>query len=343
MRQLTFIKSGTLEWREVSEPRIEAPVQAIVQPLVVASCDLDAPILRGEAPFAGPFAFGHEFVAEVVEIGEAVSKVQVGQLVIVPFQVSCGICHFCRRGLTGHCTTVERFSSYGLGRGDWGGALSDLVRVPFADTMLVPVPAGIAPRSIASVSDNIPDAWRTVAPYLRERPGAPVLIIGGAGSGSIGLYAAAIAKALGSSQVDYVDQDNHRLEIAQTLGVNVLPISSSLPRQFGTYPITVDAGNRPEGLACVLRSTEYEGICTSTSIYFTPETPMPLRDMYYNGVVFKTGRVHARPIIPEILALVSEAHLAPEKVTTEFASWEEAAEALLNFRTKLIIERKSHA
>jgi len=67
MRQLTFIKPGMLEWWDVPEPKIEAPIQALVRPVAVASCDLDAPILRGEAPFRGPFAFGHEFVAEEVQ------------------------------------------------------------------------------------------------------------------------------------------------------------------------------------------------------------------------------------------------------------------------------------
>lgn len=117
MRQLTFIKPGALEWWDVPEPLIAAPIQALVRPVAVASCDLDTPILLGEAPFRGPFAFGHEFVAEVVAVGDAVLKIQVGQLVVVPFQISCGTCDSCQRGLTGNCATVERFASYGLGRG----------------------------------------------------------------------------------------------------------------------------------------------------------------------------------------------------------------------------------
>ena len=340
MRQLTFIKPGTLEWWDVPEPQIEAPTQALVRPLAVASCDLDTPILRGEAPFRGPFAFGHEFVAEVVAVGEAVLTIQVGQRVVVPFQISCGTCDSCQRGFTGNCATVEGFASYGLGKGGWGGALSDLVRVPFADAMLVPVPAGIPPEAIASASDNMPDAWRTVGPYLLEHPSIPVLIVGGAGSGSIGLYAAAIARALGASQVDYADQDAQRLEIAHALGVNTMAIGRSFPKRLGTYPLTVDAGANPEGLACALRSTEREGICTSTGIYFANETPLPLRDMYYTGVILKTGRVHARAAIPEILTLVQEARLESAKVTTEVAVWEEAPEALRGFRTKLVITRE---
>lgn len=341
MRQLTFIKPGQLEWWDVPSPRITSPLQALVEPLAVASCDLDAPILRGEVPFRGPFAFGHEVVAEVKEVGEDVHAVTPGQHVVVPFQISCGICYACRRGFTANCTSVPAFSCYGLGRGDWGGALSDLMLVPFADHMLVPIPPDISPVMVASASDNLPDAWRTVGPPLEEFPGTPVLILGGAGSGSIGLYAVALALALGAARVDYVDRDADRLALAQKLGATVIEWVDPLPFRPGTYLITVDAGADPVGLSSALRSAAPDGICTSTGIYFTNETPLPLRDMYYSGVTLKTGRVHSRAAIPAVLDLVRDAHLHPELVTTEFASWDEAPEALCNFRTKLVISRSS--
>jgi alcohol dehydrogenase len=166
-----------------------------------------------------------------------------------------------------------------------------------------------------------------------------VLILGGAGSGSIGLYAVALALALGAARVDYVDRDAERLALAQKLGATVIEWIDPLPLRPGTYLITVDAGANPVGLSSALRSTAPDGICTSTGIYFTNETPLPLRDMYYSGVTFKTGRVHSRPAIPAVLDLVRTAHLHPELITTEFANWDEAPEALSNFRTKLIISR----
>ena len=138
----------------------------------------------------------------------------------VPFQVSCGECAACRRGRTGNCRTVPPFSMYGFGQAgsDWGGFLSDTVRVPYADHMLVPLPAGIDPAAVASASDNIADAWRTVGPPLEQEPGAAVLVMGGAGPGSIGLYAAAIAVALGAERVTYVDGDERRRAIAAGFG-----------------------------------------------------------------------------------------------------------------------------
>jgi alcohol dehydrogenase len=339
MKQLTFVKPGQpLEWQEVPDPQLQGPGEALVRPVAVASCDLDKAVVQGATPWNGPFAFGHEFVAEVVAVGAEVQNFRPGQMVVVPFQISCGKCERCRRGLTGSCQSVKAGAMYGLAPlgGEWGGALSDLVRVPFAEAMLVPVPAGLAPATIASASDNLPDGWRTVGPYLEKLPGAPVLIVGGALTGSIGLYATAIALALGASKVDYVDIDLARLEVAQKLGANPLEVKGAYPRKFGAYPITVDSSANPEGLASALRSTEPGGNCTSTGIYFKP-VALPLLEMYTIGMNFTTSQLSARTVIPKILELVQAGRLHPELITSDTASWNEAGEALLSYRTKLVI------
>jgi alcohol dehydrogenase len=334
MRQLTFVEAGRLEWWDVDEPRLAGDREALVRPLAVATCDLDALIVRGGAPIEGPFPLGHECVAEVVEPGEA-ARLSPGDRVTVPFQISCGECGRCRLGQTGHCESVPRLSAYGMGAlgGDWGGFLSDVVRVPYADAMLVPLPAGADPEAAASVSDNVSDAWRTVSPQLDAAPGAAVLVVGGAGS--IGLYAAGIAVALGSESVDYVDWDADRLERARRLGANA--IEGRFPQRLGPYPITVDSSAEHAGLACAIRSTEPDGVCTSTGIYFEPETPMPLLEAYTKGITFRTGRVHARPAIPQVLELVASGRLSPELVTDRVVRWEDAADALVDHSTKIVV------
>lgn len=340
MRQLTFVGRGQLEWREVPDPALQGTKDAIVRPVAIGRCDLDAAILSGQARFfLGPFPFGHELVAEIVELGEQVSGFRRGQLVVVPYHISCGECQRCRRDLTASCASVPPLSMYGLGPvgGDWGGALSDLVRVPFAQGMLVPVPDGVEPSAIASAGDNLSDAWRTVGPYLQEWPGAAVLVVGG-GAPSIGLYAAAIASALGASHVDYVDTDPERLALAQSVGAE--PIEGPPPDRLGPYPITVDASADPDGLACALRSVEPGGVCTSVGIYFAKTTPVPLLDMYGADVTFKTGRTNASAIIPRVLELVRSGRLHPERLTTKRATWEEAPEALGDRSAKVVVVRE---
>lgn len=206
MRQLTFAEAGRYAWSEAPDPEITESGQALVRPLLVACCDLDVAVAHGQAPLPPGYAVGHEGLAEVVAVGAGVSSVRAGDRVVVPFQISCGNCAQCRRGATGSCGSVPLMAMYGLGplAGlNGGGFMSDLVLVPYADAMLIGVPEAIPPIAIASLSDNIPDGWRTVGPHAAELAALDpadrrVLVVG---RQSIGLYAAAFAAALGA----YVD------------------------------------------------------------------------------------------------------------------------------------------
>jgi alcohol dehydrogenase len=334
MRQLRFIEKGKLEWREATDPKLEGDREALVHPVALATCDIDVAFVRGRFP-AESFPFGHECVGEVTDVGDGVEAVEPGDLVSVPFQISCGECDACRAGRTGNCESVPRLSTYGLPIGDdFGGFASDSVRVPYADAMLVSIPEGISPSAVASLSDNIPDAWRCVAPPLEERPGSPVLIA--LGAGSIALYSVAIAVALGAERVDVVGGRDRDRELAAKLGANVL--DEEFPDRAGFYPITVDASADPDGIACVLRSTDRDGYSTSIGIYLEP-TPLPLLDMFTQGVTFVTGRPHVRPIMPEVLELIRQGRFDPEPITAQKVAWNEAAEALSELRAKTVVEQ----
>jgi threonine dehydrogenase-like Zn-dependent dehydrogenase len=375
MRQLTFIKKGRLEWREVPEPQLTDSLQAIVRPFVAARCDGDCvplfrsltnlmnagiglhvldPILTdvlGRKPFQGPFAFGHECIARVQAVGDDVHRVRVGDQVIVPWAISCGKCLPCQNGLTAKCTKSGNtmFSAYGFGSamGSWGGAVSDQLLVPFADAMLLPVPNSLEPISIASASDNIPDGYRTVAPHLQRWPGAPVLIVGGAAR-SIGLYAAGVAVAMGSSRVDYIDQDRERLEISENLGANPIQIpkgsmwlAKNNPAKTGRYLICVDASASADGLRFALRSLAPGGCCTGVGYYFFKSAKLPLAQMYFNTTTLHVGVSNPRSDLPDLLELIASRRFQPEKVTTLVASWEYAPQAFLQDTTKVVIQRPS--
>src|SRR2546430_1268921 len=154
VRQLEITRARSVEGRDAPRPALGGDGEALVRPLAVAMCDLDAAFLSGRVPIAEPFPLGHECVGEVVEVGDAVRAVAPGDVVVVPFQISCGACAACAAGHTGSCTAVPRGSAYGMKPlgGDWGGALADVVRVPFADAMLVVLPEGIDPVAVASVA-----------------------------------------------------------------------------------------------------------------------------------------------------------------------------------------------
>jgi len=340
MRSLVYRKANALEWEEAVEPELDDPRAALVRPLAAALCDLDWLIVRGMTPFAAPFGLGHEAIARVERVGSAVETFAPGDLVVVPFQISCGACALCHAGQTGNCSEVRRRGAmYGIGAagGDYGGLLTDLAVVPYADAMLVRVPDGVSAAVAASVSDNVVDGYRCVAPFLKEHPGSDVLVVGGLGA-SVGLYAAASAVTLGASRVDYFDADAGRRERAAQLGANPL---ERLPEKIvPRYPLVVDVSGALPRLHDAIASTAVAGTCVVPAIYFGETTPLPLYRMYFKGMRLETGRANARPAIPEVLELIASRKLRPELVTSRTVAWDDARDAILDGpQTKLVIVR----
>lgn len=344
MRQLEITGRRLVEWREAADPKLDGDGQALVRPLAVATCDLDSAFITGLIPLGDPFPLGHECIAEVVDVGHAVTEVAPGDVVVVPFQISCGSCASCKAGRTGSCTTVPRGSAYGMEPlgGPWGGALADLLLVPFADAMLVGLPKGLDPVAVASVADNVPDGFRTVRDPLAAAPGSEVLVVGGFAR-SVGLYAVASALALGSPRVVFADTDEGRLERAAALGAETIPVtlgddgSPQWPRKFGRFPIAVDASGSHGGLHAAIRSAAADGTVTSVAVYFEPETPLPMLEMYTRGCTLHTGRCHARALIPDVLEAIAAGTLDPALVTSEVVTFDDAPQALADPPTKLVM------
>src|SRR5262249_19541408 len=205
MRQLTCSGPNAIAWHDVPEPRLQGDGEALVRPLAVGRCDIDLFLTSGLFPSRGPFALGHECVAEIVDLGDGVRSLEVGQRTVVSFQVSCGTCNSCVEGHTANCDRYPVLSDYGmqpLSGTEYGGMLSDIARVPHATAMLAPVARTLDPVALGSVSDNVLDGYRAVAPHLAALPGADVLIVCH-GLKSVPLYAAQTAIALGAGRVDY--------------------------------------------------------------------------------------------------------------------------------------------
>jgi threonine dehydrogenase-like Zn-dependent dehydrogenase len=363
VRELQLKRSGRLAWHERPAPTLQEPNDAIVRPFIAGRCDGDTlpihrPVSRalqlgmalrvvdpvvacicGKVPFKGPFAIGHECVAEIIEVGAGVNRARPGDVVVVPWAISCGTCERCLRGLTSKCTTTTAgrpLAAFGFGpaSGSWGGVVADAVRVPFADHMLVPVPAGIPPLRVAAAGDNLADAWRSVVAPLREREGGSVLVIGG-GARSIGLYAAGLAAAHGAAVVDYADDDAGRRRIAESFGAR----AASAP-PAGRYDVVVEASSRPSGLRRALRALAPGGVCTAVGYYLASGTPLPLMRMYATDATLRVGVSHARGVLPELLDFVQRTAFPAERVTTLAAGWEEAPTAYAARTTKVVLERE---
>lgn len=341
MRELTFLEPGRVGWTDVPEPSLPGPDGVLVRPVAVARCDLDRQMVI-EGLFPGPYPVGHEVVGEITESGEQVHRHKPGDLVLVPFQVSCGNCQFCddRRFAACHTYRAPAGSAFGFGRvgGDHGGAVADLMAVPHADHMLIPVPPQIPVEVACTLADNAVDGYRSVAPPLAKRPGADVLVIGSA-SPSVGLYAVATAVALGASTVRYVDHDLRRCEAAERLGANAEHRIGGWPRRFERAAVIVANTDDPLGLLAAIRSTDDYGICTVTAVLFGPQPSLPLLDMYTKGVTLHLSRADSRRYAPEVVEHATAGRIDMAGIPREVVTWEDAARAWLEPATKLVIVR----
>ena len=340
MRALMFRGPMAIAWEEVETPQLMEPRDALVRPIAVARCDLDPAIALGLYPMPAPFVMGHEMVGEVVAVGEAISNVRLGDKVIVPFQLSCMTCAPCLRGHTNACVNVPSGTAFGLGPHggiDLGGALAELVRVPWADVMLIPLPEGMDPVAAAGIPDNVSDGYRCVAAPLAERPGAPVLVVGGLAP-SVGLYAVMAALALGAERVVYVDDDAARLDLAAAAGAEVVNAKDQWDslKLAERFPIVVDANVLDPGRNFALQSVEPCGVCTSVSGGASSRSNLPLQSMYLKGVRYEIGRVHACATARPVLDLVSSGALDPARIINKVVPFSEAVEGMILPVTKVV-------
>jgi alcohol dehydrogenase len=138
--------------------------------------------------------------------------------------------------------------------------------------------------------------------------------------------------------VVYADSDEDRLALAESLGAEA--VREPWPRRLGLFPITVDSNASARGLQLALHSCGPDATCTSTAIYFGEPPSLPLLQMYTKIVTFKTGRVHARSIMPHVLELAERGELQPERIVTRTVGWSDGPAALAELDwTKLVIAR----
>jgi alcohol dehydrogenase len=334
---MVFLAPGQLEWREVPEPRIQGSEEAIVRPLVMGRCDLDVLYLKGRLPLAAGEPIGHEIIGEIVDLGDDAAKtLSLGQRVIVPAQISCGRCETCRSGFTGRCTAVPFGASYGMGRaGAFGGGVSDLVRVPFAKAMLVPLPANATPAAMIGLADMATDAWRAVGPQLAERPGSSVLVMGGM-TPVIGIFAAGLARALGAGHIAYVDATPEHREAARAYGAETFAHIEEIDGR--NFEIVVDAAGDGDALLTAISCCAPQARLTSVAPPFmSPQ--LPLFEMYLKGVTYDVGRPNCRTGHGPALQCWAAHGFEPQRIEPKYFPYADAIAAWINPAIYVAVER----
>ena len=220
MRAMVYRGPYRIRVEEKPRPRIEHPNDAIVRVTTAAICGSDLHLYHGMMPDTRVgHTFGHEFVGIVDEVGPSVQRLQVGDRVMVPFNVYCGSCFFCARGLYSNChnvnpnaTAVGGIYGYSHTSGGYDGGQAEYVRVPFADVGPSVIPDWLDEEDAVLMTDALATGY--FGAQLGDIVEGDVVVV--LGAGPVGLYAAKSAWLMGAGRVIVVDQVPERLAMART-------------------------------------------------------------------------------------------------------------------------------
>ena len=199
------------------DPVIEHPNDVVLKVTRAAICGSDLHLLHGLVPDTRVgCTFGHEFTGEVEEVGPSVRTLKKGDRVVVPFNISCGTCFYCSRGLTASCENTNPNSDIACGvfgyshtTGGYEGGQAEYVRVPFADVGPMKIPDNLTDEDVLFLGDIFPTGYQG-AEMGEIKPGETVVVFG---CGPVGLFAAKSAWLLGAGRVIAVDHVPARLSM----------------------------------------------------------------------------------------------------------------------------------
>ncbi len=220
MKALVYNGPRDVSVKDVPDAKIEKPTDVLVEITTTNICGSDLHMYEGRTNVEKGKVLGHENLGKVVEVGEAVDSVKAGDFVCLPFNIGCGFCENCERGLTGFCLTTNpgfAGAAYGFaGMGPYNGGQAEYLRVPYGDfnCLKLPEDAEDKQNDYVMLSDIFPTGWHATE-LAGIKPGDSVVIYG---AGPVGLMATMSAAIRGASRIIVVDQQPDRLKLAKQLG-----------------------------------------------------------------------------------------------------------------------------
>ncbi|HLH03708.1 MAG TPA: formaldehyde dehydrogenase, glutathione-independent [Bryobacteraceae bacterium] len=233
-RGVAYLGPGKVEVQSIDFPKLEhngkkLPHAVILKLVATNICGSDQHMVRGRTTAPSGMILGHEITGEIIEKGDDVEFLEVGDLVSAPFNIACGRCRNCKEGKTGICLNVNPArpgGAYGyVDMGGWVGGQADYVMVPYADFNLLKFPdkqkAMAKIRDLALLSDIFPTGYHG-AVTAGVGPGTTVYV---AGAGPVGLACAEACRLLGAAVVIVGDMIPERLKQAQSFGCETVDLS----------------------------------------------------------------------------------------------------------------------
>ncbi|MFP5333863.1 MAG: zinc-dependent alcohol dehydrogenase family protein [Actinomycetes bacterium] len=337
MKALVYHGPGSKTWEEVPDPVLVDATDAIVRVDTTTICGTDLHILKGDVPtVADGRVLGHEGVGTVTQVGSSVSKLAVGDRVIISCIVSCGSCAYCHQQLPAHCLDDEGASGIGWVFGHLiDGTQAEYVRVPFAENTLHPLPPGVSDEAAVMLSDILPTGFEIGVRNGRVEPGDVVAVVG---AGPIGLSAMMTAGLYGASRIVAIDLDDNRLEQAKSFGATDAVNSGRAGWKDEVLALTegrlgvdvaIEAVGIPETFEMTTDLLRPGGTAANVGVHGRP-AELKLQDLWIKDVTITTGLVSATTT-PMLLKLVASGRLPAEKFASHHFTFDQFLDAYDTF------------
>jgi threonine dehydrogenase-like Zn-dependent dehydrogenase len=306
MKALTYHGPRDVRFETAPDPTRLGPRDAIVHVELAGLCGSDLHVYRGtEVGLDVGTVMGHEFVGRVVEVGDAVSGLARGTRVASPFSTCCGHCYYCVRGLSARCVEGHLYGWVQNGAG-LHGAQAERVRVPLADTTLVPVPDDL-PDDVALLLGDVLATGYYCALQAGFLPTLTPVVIG---CGPVGLAAVLAARELGAQRVLAVDTVPERLAYALRLGAETIDATHVSGRDqviAATEGRGADVALEAVGTSASMRLAfdvvRPGGVISAVGVHHAPVFPFSPLEAYDRNVSLSIGRCPARSLMTALVPL----------------------------------------
>jgi len=350
-------------------PEILHPEDAIVRVTRACICGSDLHLYHGMVPDTRVGStFGHEFIGVVEETGPMVQNLKVGDQVIVPFNIACGKCAFCKQELYGNChesnpesTAIGGIFGYSHSAGGFDGGQAEYVRVPYADFGPTVIPAWMDHDDALLLTDVVPTGYQA-AEMGGIKTGDTVVVFG---AGPVGLMAAKCAWLFGATRVIIIDHLEYRLEFARkfahaeahnfrSLGDVVLFLKKTTD-YFGA-DVCIDAvgadaagsalqtitgkklmlqAGAATALHWAINSVKKGGIVSIVGVYGPTDNLVPIGNVLNKGLTLRANQASVKRLLPRLIKHVQAGHINPKELITHRVPLEEVADAYHIFNAKL--------
>lgn len=353
---------------EKERPRIEHPNDVIVRVSMAAICGSDLHLYHGMMPDTRiGTTFGHEFIGVVDEVGGSVKHLQPGDRVMVPFNVFCGTCYFCAKGLYSNChnvnpnaTAVGAIYGYSHTTGGYDGGQAQYVRVPFADVGPTLIPEWMSDEDALMCTDALPTGY--FGAQLGDITQGDVVVVFGAGP--VGLFAARSAWLMGAGRVIVVDQVEDRLaraaefahaetvhfgqhkdvvvhlkKITDHLGADVVidavgaEAAGNRWQHFTSAKLKLQGGS-PIALNWAIDAVRKGGTVSVVGAYGPMFSAVKFGDAVNKGLTLRMNQCPVKRQWPRLFEHIRNGHLKPSEIITHRIPLDDIAEGYHLFSSK---------